>query len=420
MGAGLLIRSTRADANDRIRMGVVGLRSRGRDHVRGFARIDGVEIAALCDADENMLNQRAQELSDSVISDVKKYVDYRDMLADDSIDAVAIATPNHWHAIQGIWACQAGKDAYVEKPCSHNIREGRLLVEAARKYDRIVAHGTQGRSVGAFREAMDLLHSGYIGEVYYAKGICYKWRDTIHRSPVEPVPPNVDYDLWTGPAPKQPFTRNRFHYNWHWIWDTGNGDIGNQGVHEMDIARWGLGVGLPKVAQAMGGHFMFDDDQTTPNTMIATYKYPDENKMLVFEVRHWITNDEFDIGRPGNMVGDLFLGSEGYMITSHYGSYKTFFGQNREPGKEGSSGENHFENYIQALRSRNRDELNAEIEEGHLSSALCHLGNAAYRVERTIRFDPQTERALDDPEADAILQGKDRGYRAPYSAPDEV
>jgi predicted dehydrogenase len=412
--------SSWAGANDTIRVGVVGVRGRGTAHIESFSDLKNVEVVALCDVDENILNEQAEKYKDRLKHPVKKYVDIRDLLQDKDIDAVSIATPNHWHSIMGIWACQAGKDVYVEKPCSHNLYEGRKLVEAARKYNRIVQHGTQARSSTAFKEAMQLLKEGIIGEVYYAKGLCYKRRNTIGRKPVEPVPKGVHYDLWIGPAPERPFTQNRFHYEWHWQWNYGNGDIGNQGVHEMDIARCGLGVGLPKVAQALGSHFMFDDDQETPNTLVATFKYPDENKMLVFEVRHWDTNDEINVGGTGNVIGNVFLGSEGFMLTTEYFGYKTFLGRDRKPGPAKYDEGNPFRNFIDCVRSRRRGDLDAEILEGHLSAALCHLANASGRLERTLRFDPATEKCIGDEEADAILQGKVRGYRSPFVVPDEV
>ncbi len=412
-------------ANDTIRIGVVGIRGRGRSHIQSFGSLENVDVTAICDVDENILNDRAESMKDHLKQPVKKYVDYREMLEDKDLDAVAIATPNHWHSIMGIWACQAGKDAYVEKPCSHNLYEGRKLVEAARKYNRIVQHGTQARSAPAFHEAMSLLKDEkIIGDVYYAKGLCYKWRNTIGEKKEKPVPDGVHYDLWTGPAPEKPFTENRYHYEWHWQWDYGNGDMGNQGVHEMDIARAGLGVGLPKVAQALGGHFMFEDDQETPNCLLATFKYPDEDKMLVFEVRHWMTNNELNIpnnDRPGNQViGDVFLGTKGIMLTHGYFGYRVFFGRERKPGPERHSGEEHFKNFIDAVRSRKRSDLNAEIEEGHLSAGLCHLANTAYKLERTLHFDPDTEKCINDDEANKLLRDDVRGYRKPFVVPDEV
>src|SRR5208283_1917424 len=257
-------------ANDRVRVAVCGLHGRGKDHIDGFSRVPNVEIAALCDVDENVLRKRLGEVSGKP----QIYVDIRKLLEDKSIDAISIATPNHWHSLMAIWACQAGKDVYVEKPCSHNLWEGGQLVHAAEKYNRIVQHGTQTRSAPAMQEAIKGLHEGVLGEVYLARGLCFKRRDTIGHAPEEAVPGGVHYDLWTGPAPLKPFTRNRFHYNWHWIWDTGNGDLGNQGIHEVDLARWGLGVKLPNKVSALGGHFMFDDDQETPNTLNCAFEFP--------------------------------------------------------------------------------------------------------------------------------------------------
>ena len=257
-------------ANDHVRVAICGVRGRGNDHIRGFARVPGTEIAALCDVDENVLNHRLGDIEKLSLPKPKSYVDVRKLLEDKDIDAISIAAPNHWHALMAIWACQAGKDVYVEKPCSHNTFEGRQLVRAVKKYNRICQHGSQSRSNPGMLEAIHHLSDGTIGDVYMARALCYKWRPTIGHATEEPVPAGVNYDLWTGPAPLKPFTRNRFHYNWHWIWDTGNGEVGNQAIHEIDIARWGLGVGFPVCVSAMGGHFMFQDDQETPNILNAT------------------------------------------------------------------------------------------------------------------------------------------------------
>jgi predicted dehydrogenase len=252
-----------------------------------------------------------------------------------------------------------------------------------------------------------------------AKGLCYKWRDTIGRAPDEPVPPGVHYDLWLGPAPVRPFSRNRFHYNWHWNWDYGNGDIGNQGAHQMDLARWGLGVGLPEKVHSSGGHFMFSDDQETPNVQVATFEYPKEKKLLVFEVRHWMCNHEAAIGTgPDNEIGVLFFGADGFMVVAGNG-YQTYLGQKREPGSSGAGpGEDkHFANFVEAMRRRKPELLTAEIEEGHLSSALGHLANISYRTCRSLRFDPATEKFIGDPQADGLLK---RSYRTPFLVPEQV
>jgi len=412
-------------ANDRVRVAVCGLKSRGKDHVDAFSRVPNVEIAALCDVDATVLNKRRAEVGGSP----RTFTDVRQLLEDQSLDAISIATPNHWHALMAIWACQAGKDVYVEKPCSHNMWEGRQLVRAAEKYRRIVQHGTQSRSARALIEAIKQLHGGTFGEIYLARGLCFKWRDTIGRVPPEPVPAGVDYDLWTGPAPLKPFTRNRFHYNWHWIWDTGNGDLGNQGIHQVDDARWGLGVGFPNRVSAAGGHFMFDDDQETPNTLNCVFEFDQPNgrrKMMEFEVRHWITNNEAGIRgnlfNRQNTIGSIFYGSNGYLAAGNEDafSYESWVGRDRKPGPRGQSGDDHFANFIKCVRSRKQEELNAPIGEGHISCALVHLANASYRLGRSLRVDPDTEQVVGDEEANRLLSGRDRGYRAPYVVPDEV
>ncbi|MEA2260145.1 MAG: hypothetical protein QOJ51_2970, partial [Acidobacteriaceae bacterium] len=250
-------------ANQRVRVAIIGLRGRGENHIQAYSALPNVEIAALCDIDDAVMRERLAQVQ-KLGFQPKTYTDVRKVLDDKSIDAVSIATPHHWHALMTIWACQAGKDVYVEKPCSHNLWEGRQLVRAVAKYNRIVQHGTQTRSDPEVMGAVKKMQDGLLGDVYLSRGLCFKWRDTIGRTPVSPVPTGVDYNLWTGPAPLLPFTRNHFHYNWHWFWDYGNGDLGNQGIHQLDVARWGLGLGFPNKISAVGGHFMFDDDQETP------------------------------------------------------------------------------------------------------------------------------------------------------------
>lgn len=401
--------------SNRVRVAVIGLKGRGKDHIQGFLRqVDrNVELAALCDVDETVLNERLSEVEAKVGKRPISFTDMRKVFEDKSIDVVSFATPNHWHAIGTIWACQAGKDVYLEKPASHNIFEGRKMVEAARKYHRIVQHGTQIRSSEAIREAMQKLHEGIIGDVYMAKGLCYKRRATIGKAKEEPVPAGIDYDLWTGPAPLRPFTRNRFHYNWHWQWLYGNGDIGNQGVHQLDVARWGLGVKLPEKVQSLGSHFMFDDDQETPNTQLSAFFYPKEKKLLTFEVRHWDTPAEGSDLR----IGVIFLGSKGYMEIPSYDEYRVFLGKESVPGPTGKKSGDHYANFIDAVRSRKLEHLNAEIEEGHVSTTLAHLANIAYRTGRTLTFDPTTETFPGDAKANGYLG---REYRSPFVVPRQV
>lgn len=419
--------------NSRIRVAVVGLRRRGRDHIRCFhelAREENVEIAALCDIDESVLNQHAAEYEKLSGKHARLFTDIRKVLDDPAIDAVSYATPNHWHALGTIWACQAGKDVFLEKPASHNIFEGRKMIEAARKYDRIVQHGTQSRSNPAMQEGVEKLSEGVIGEIYMARGLCFKWRDSIGRIKEEPVPPGVHYDLWIGPAEKKPFAHVRFHEHWHFLWDYGNGEIGNQGVHQLDIMRWGLGLNShPTVIQAMGGHYVHDDDQETPNTLMATFQYEGRKLLLQFDVRPWMTNLEAGIGEiyPSrgrrNVVGVIFYGSEGYMVMPDYSSYYTFLGRARKPGPMGEcprdpgTSLDHFHNFIQAMRSRTHSDLTANIAVGHLSASLSHLANIAYRTGRTLRFDPERETFPGDEEANRLLR---RHYRPPYVVPDKV
>jgi len=410
-----------ASPNDTIRIATVGLRSRGKSHMQAFTSLPKVDLVALCDVDDAVLRQASAFVESKRGKAPATYTDLRKLLEDKSIDAISIASPNHQHTIQAIWAMQAGKDVYVEKPCSHNMFEARQIVAAARKYNRIVQMGSQSRSNTALQEAMQKMKDGLIGDVYHARGLCYKWRDTIGRKPDEAVPAGVDYDLWLGPAPKRAFSQNRFHYNWHWNWDYGNGDIGNQGIHEMDIARWGLGVKYPTKVSAIGGHFMFDDDQQTPNTLAVAYEFDEggKKKMMTFEVRHWMTNHEadiheFDTSVKSNTVGNLFYGSNGYLAIDGYTKYYSYIGKQAEPGPARKDGGDHFANFLTAVRSQTRGELNAEIEEGAISTALVHLGNISYRLGRSVHFDAASYSCVGDKEANAMFS---REYRKPFVVP---
>ena len=421
--SGALLRSrVTASPNDRVRVACVGLRGRGRDHIRAYNQLANVEIAAVCDVDESILNSRVGEIEKAKDKRPAAYTDLRKLLEDKSIDAISIATPNHHHTLQTIWACQAGKDVYVEKPCSHDMFEARQIAAAAQKYNRMVQHGTQQRSsVG--REVVQKMRAGLIGDVYMARGLCFKRRDTIGRKPVSPVPEGVHYDLWLGPAPQHEFTANRFHYNWHWFWDYGNGDIGNQGVHQLDMARWGLGVKYPTKVSAIGGHFMFDDDQETPNTLTASYEFQEGGvkKMMVFEVRHWITNHEagIDEPKPGNTVGTVFYGSNGYLSVwdEDHSKYQSYIGREQAPGPSGSEAGDNWANFVEAVRSRKRSDLNAPIEEGAISTTLMHLANISYRLGRTLHFDAATYSCTGDAEANRMFK---RTYRKPFEVPEKV
>lgn len=300
-------------ANDRINAAVLGLNGRGKNHVQSLMSLENVQVTTLCDPDMNVLKERQTAFKEEYNKDVALEQDLRRVMDDKNIDVISIASPNHWHALSVIWACQAGKDVYVEKPGSHNIWEGRKMVEAAQKYDRVVQHGVQLRSSPAVNEAIQLMRDGYIGRVYMARGLVFRWRPSIGNKGFEPVPDGLDYDLWTGPAPKRPFTRNLVHYNWHWHWDYGNGDVGNQGIHETDLCMWGLDVGFPTQITSMGGKFLWDDAKEVPEVLTSVYNYPDENKIIQFEVRPWATNTE-----EGVTVGNIFYGEKGILVVDGY------------------------------------------------------------------------------------------------------
>ncbi len=408
-------------ANDRIRVAVLGVYGRGRgliSEIMGLADSAKVEVAALCDPDMVVLQQRAKEFKDKYGKEVTIEQDFRKTYEDKTIDAIAIASPNHWHALQTIWACQAGKDVYVEKPATHNIYEGRKMIEAAYKYNRIVQNGVQLRSSVAIREAVKHLEEGLIGRVYMSRGLVFRWRPDIGDQGISNVPEGLDYDLWTGPAPLRPFSRNLVHYNWHWHWDYGNGDVGNQGIHETDLCMWGLGVdSLPERITSMGGKFLWDDCKEVPEIQSSIYHYPKQKKIIQFEVRNWCTNLEDGAG-----VGNIFYGDKGYMVVKGYGTYETYLGQKREPGpKRSESGELslHIQNWFDAIRARDMSMQNGPVQSGHLSSALAHLGNISYRLGRQLEFDPVAERFTGEGEneANAMLS---RNYRAPYVLPEVV
>ncbi len=434
MAAGALSKKGYA-GNDEVVMAVVGINGQGKSHFRCFNDIPGVRIKTICEVDERLYPAAAKFAASLGAEKVRFEPDFRRVLEDKDIDAVSIATPEQWHALMTVWACQAGKDVYVEKPVSHNIWEGRKAVEAARKYNRIVAAGTQQRSFPHIQQAMKLLHSGAIGDVFLARGLCFKPRESIGIKQDSPVPEGVHYDLWLGPSTLRPFNENRFHYNWHWFWDYGCGDIGNQGVHEMDTARWGLNKNtLPDKVRSTGGYHAFDSDQETPNTQSASFEW-DDGKILQFEVRGLYTHDE-----DGLKIGNLFYGTEGWMRVD-INSFQAYLGRKNELGPGGkaqtvSSGPAlggpkgftetdahtssrilHRRNFIEAVRSRNPLDLTADILEGHLSSSLCHLANISYRLGRELSFDSHGERFESDRQADSYLT---RNYRHPFVVPDQV
>jgi predicted dehydrogenase len=415
-GAAMAMAATRVvGANDRIRIGVIGIGGRGRDHIQSFLQIPTAQITGLCD-----VNQAARERGQSILAKAgapkaEEYADMRKMLDSKEVDAVSIATPNHWHALATIWACRAGKDVYCEKPASHNIYEAYKMIEVARETKRMVQIGSQSRSTPHKIRAIQELQNGIIGPLYMAKGLCFKRRRSIGKTPPEPVPPGLDWDLFLGPAPMRPYTKNRFAYNWHWFWDTGNGDIGNQGIHEMDLCRWALGdIGLPQTAVSTGGKFVYDDDQETPNTQYASFSYG--SKQITFEVRGLLTGPEG--GQPVGTypVGNLYFGSDGWMWLDERG-YQVYKGEKNElvADVKAERGKNttvlHMENFLHACRTRNHKDLTADIEIGATSVILVHMANISYRVGRLLHWDDRARNFGADAEANKLIS---RDYRAPY------
>ena len=367
-------------ANEDIRVAVVGFNGRGADHIRSFRQITGVRLAALCDVDCDVLDKEVKKAKDQG-QPVQGYTDIRKLLENPDIDVISIASPNHWHALSAIWALQAGKDVYVEKPVSHNVWEGRQIVEAALKYGRIVQAGMQSRSSEGIRPGIAWLREGHLGKIIRARALCYKRRPSIGKvNGPQPIPPSIDYDLWCGPAPKEPLMRKRLHYDWHWVWPTGNGDLGNQGVHQMDLARWALGE--PELAPrtfSIGGRLGYEDDGTTPNTLVVFHDY--KAAPLIFEVRGLPSaadSTNMDSYR-GSSIGVVIDCEGGYLVIPKE-STAIAFDKNGKEIKTFEGSVRHYENFINVVRSRRPTDLNADVLDGHLSSALCHTGNISYRL----------------------------------------
>lgn len=356
-------------AADPLRIAVIGVRGRGRDHIASCRANPDAEVVAICDPDEGVIGPAARAVPDA------KYVkDLRAVLDDPEVDAVSIATPNHWHALATVWALQAGKHVFVEKPLSHDLREGRLLVEAAAASGKVVQHGTQARSHAACRESLAWLRAGGLGEVRVATGLCYKPRPSIGKVAADqPIPESCDYELWTGPAEMRPLRRKSLHYDWHWDFNTGNGDIGNQGVHQMDLARWGLGLdALPRRIAAVGGRFGYDDDGDTPNTQVCFYDWGD--KQALFEVRGLTT-----AAWHGARIATIFHGEGGWLVIQDYAKAVALDSELKVI-RTFEGGGDHYANFVAAAHAGAPDAVNAPPLEGHLSAALCHLGNVAWRL----------------------------------------
>ncbi len=417
--------------NNRINVAVVGIagererkrgviRGRGIVHIRNFSEIPNVSIRTICDVDERLFPQNERLVEELFGPKPKTEVDFRKVLEDSDIDVVSLATPDHWHALQTVWACQAGKDVYVEKPVSHNLAEGRKMVEATEKYGRIVQSGICYRSSRAVKEGIQLIRDGILGKPYMARGITWRYRVPIGLFPNSPVPEGVHWDLFLGPAPYRPFNINRFLYHWHWFWDTGTAEIGNNGIYRMDTARWALGKDThPVKVQCSGGLFGRDPrEQEVPNIMDVTYEYED-GTIIQNEMRGLPTNSE---GSPEDSGVRCFIyGDEGYMAISSNG-YRTYMGSKGKPGPSKSEDDfpeaersNGWKNLIACVRSGRNQDLDNPIIEGHLSASLCHLGIACYRAgKQQLTFDPTTETFVNHPEANRFLS---RDYRHPYVMP---
>jgi predicted dehydrogenase len=383
-------------ANGDIRVAVIGLNGRGRNHLASLSQIPGVRVVALCDADTAVLDKVKPTVNGG---NVRTYQDIRALLADKDVDAVTIATPNHWHTLAAIWALQAGKDVYLEKPVSHNVWEGRQLVSAAAKYKRVIQAGTQIRSGEGLRDAVQWVQAGNIGRIIASRGFCYKRRDSIGKTAgPQPVASTIDYSLWSGPAPLEPPYRNTpkngsVHYDWHWIWLYGNGDVGNQGIHQMDVARWFLGEpGLPQSTLSVGGRLGYVDDGETPNTQVVIHEYP--TAPLIFEVRGLpakagLAGSNADPranadtagmdNHRGVSIGNVIDCEGGSVITSDYFTARAV-DRSGKVIREFKGIDRHMQNFIDVVRSRKKSELYGPIEEGHISSALCHLGNISHRL----------------------------------------
>ena len=448
-------------ANGDIRFAVVGFGGRGKDHIDELRKVNGARMVALCDVDQNILDREVKKYRD-LGEQIEGYTDVRKLLENKDIDVVSIATPNHWHSLGAIWAMQAGKDVYVEKPISHNVWEGRRVVEVASQLNRIIQAGTQSRSSSGILEGIQWVREGHIGKILRARGLCYKPRPSIVKvDGPQPIPAGIDYDLWCGPALKEPLMRKKLHYDWHWVWPTGNGDLGNQGIHQMDLARWALGESAlsPRVV-SVGGRLGYVDDGTTPNTFIVFHDYP--TAPLIFEVRglpSGTDSKEMDKYR-GVSIGVVVDCEGGTMIIPNYSS-ATILDKDGTELKKFSGSTSHFANFIDAVRSRKAGDLHGPILEGHLSSALCHTGNISYRLGKTLspdemreavkgnkdlaealgrmeehlgannvdlkktpatlgaalKMDPQTERFVGNSQADQLLT---RDYRKPFVVPAKV
>ncbi len=410
-------------SNNTINIAIAGFHNRGTGHIRTFSSLDDVKVAAICDIDQRLFPSGIKEVMDKGGDKPLTYTDFRKILDNKDIDAVSIATPDHWHALQTIWACQAGKDVYIEKPLSFTIKEGRKMIEATQKSNRIVQVGTQSRSNIVPYKAKELIKDGIIGDIYMGRAIVFGFRPNIGRVKDSPVPDGVDWDMFLGPSPYHPFNENRFQYNWHWFWDTSTTEFCNNATHWVDLIRWMMDINEhPRKIQCMGDFYVWDSDQEIPNVQLGTFKYND-NRIIQIDVRSIFNNHE-----AGENSGAFLYGSKGWMHMNHNG-YKIFLGKDNKGGPVFSAkfydptkdktaiqefkglDETHMQNFIDCVRSEDNEKLNANIHEGHLSSSVGLLGNIAYLMGRTLEFDGEKETFIKDEEANKLLSYE---YRKPW------
>ncbi len=426
-------------ANEKVNLGIAGLGGRGRNHIGYYSRLNSdCRIAAVCDVNQAARERAVAQIRKLGGAEPKQFVDMREMFASKDVDAVSLPLPNHWHALATIWACQAGKDVYVEKPASHNLFEAQQMVRAARKYNRMVQVGSQSRSVTHKIHAMQLMRDGVIGQVYHARGLCFRRRFSIGHTPDAPVPAGLNWDLFLGPAQWKPYSPNKYAYNWHWFWDTGNGDIGNQGVHEMDICLWGLDRGgWPTAVSSTGGKYIWEDDQQTPNTQQNIFEFG--GSQITFDVRNLPTPLEGLLPMQGpNFTGNIFFGDLGFLVVdpSGFQVYKSAMGNASGAQVHGAGGARnehftktmdekmvqdddeatvpHMKNFLDAVRSRDYKALHADIAIGARAAAFCHLANISYRTGKTLHVSPSNGHFLDAADANALIS---RNYREPYVVP---
>jgi len=397
-------------ANEKVVLGLIGCRNQGRNDALSAIK-QGAVFKALCDVDDAILAKVRPDVQAAQNKAPGSVKDFRHVLDDKEIDGVIIATPDHWHALPTILACQAGKDVYIEKPLSHTIHEGHLMRDAARKYDRVVQVGTQRRSEEHIREAVEYVASGKLGKVCVVKAWITQVRESIGNPPDGTPPPGADYDMWLGPAPKRPFNPNRFHYTWRFFWDYGNTELGNQGVHMLDVGMWGIeklrGLEhcLPTHVANNSGIYWLDDAKEVPDTQVVTYDFG--VLQLVWEMHSFQNHHPIE----GMDVGTAFYGTDATLVVDDDG-WKVFGGKNEVVASGKSTGGSHTGNFLECIKSRKRP--NADIEVGRLSTTLCHLGNISCRLGRDVHFDPKTETFGTDYGANAYLT---KEYREPYTLP---